>query len=406
TFYRMLAEKRVADTVMIPFASVTDVGEPGEQDLVDFHDQHAEGFRAPELRSFEVAFLTLDDLAKTVDISDDELMDEYQKRLGDFEQPDRRHVEQIIVQDQAVVDQAETALKSGKAFAAVAKDVAKMASGPIDLGLVSKEELGEPKLADAAFSLAKDAVSEPVKTDFGWHILHVTEIQPARTESFEEAKPKLRTELARDVADSQIGKLMNKVDDAVARGDDLDKMAADLQLKIAKPVDVDQNGRTLAGNTVALPSPDILRTAFNTEQGQVSNVGEMQDGGLFVLRVEKVTPSAVRPLSEVRDRVLAAWQQQQRIDRVTKNAKEMVDAVNGGRPLKEVAAARKLNVTTTKPLERSLASGELPPQFLSAIFRAKAHQAVQAPSQDGVYLAELNEVMPAAPAGRTTRLDA
>lgn len=404
-FYHVLAEKRVADTVMIPFASATDIGEPSEKDLADFHDQHAEGFRAPELRTFEVAYLTLDDLAKTIEISDDELKDAYQQRIEDFKQPDRRHIEQILVQDQAVADQVETALKSGQAFATVAKDVAKMASGPIDLGLVSREELDEPKLADAAFALAKDGVSEPVKTDFGWHILHVTDIQPAKTQSFEEVKPKLQSELAHEAADDQVGKLMNKVDDALARGDDLDKVASDLQLEVAKPT-VDQTGHTASGSTVGLPSPDILRTAFNTEAGQVSNVTEMQNGGFFVVRVDKVTPSAVRPLEEVHDQVVKAWQQQQRIDHVTKTAKEIVDEVNGGKALKDVAAARNLKLTTTAPIERGAPPGDLPPQVVTALFRAKPHQAVQGPSQDGIHVAELTEVIAADPAADKAKVDA
>jgi peptidyl-prolyl cis-trans isomerase D len=405
-FYRMLAEKRVADTVMIPFASATDIGEPSEKDLADFHDEHAESFRAPELRSFEVAYLTLDDFAKSMEISDDELKDEYQHRIDSFKLPDRRHVEQIIVQDQAVADQAEAALKGGQAFATVAKNVANMASGPIDLGLVAKEELDEPKLADAAFALEQDGISEPIKTDFGWHILHVTEIQPAKTESFEEAKPKLQAELAHDAADSQIGKIMNKVDDALARGDSLEKVTADLQLQVAKPVDVDASGHTLAGAAVALPSPEILHTAFSTDAGQVSNVGEMQDGGFFVVHVDKVTPSVVRPLSEVHDQALAAWQQQQRIDHTTKTAKEIVDAVNGGKPLKEIAAARNLTVTTTAPLERGVTPGNLPPQLVTALFGAKPHQAVQGASTDGIYVAEVTDVIAADPAADKPKLDA
>jgi len=404
-FFRMLAEKRVADTVMIPFASVTDIGEPSEKDLADFHDQHADAFRAPELRSFEVAYLTLDDLAKTIEISDEELKDEYQRRLDSFKVPDKRHVEQIIVQDQAVADQAEAAIKSGQPFAAVAKDVAKMASGPIDLGLVAKEELDEPALADAAFKLEKDGVSEPIKTDFGWHILHVTDIQAAKTESFEEAKPKLQAELGHDAADSQMGKLMNKVDDSLARGDSLEKVAADLQLEVAKPT-VDQTGHNASGSTVGLPSPEVLRTAFSTDPGQVSNIGDLPDGGFFVLRVDQVTPSAVRPLSEVHDRVLAAWQQQQRIDRVTKTAKEIVDAVDGGKPLKEVAAERNLHVTTTAPIERGTQAGDLPPTIVASLFSAKPHHAVEGPSQDGIHIAEVTEVIPADPAADKPKVDA
>jgi peptidyl-prolyl cis-trans isomerase D len=406
--YRLRAEKRVADTVQIPFASATDIGEPSEKDLADFHDQHSDAFKAPELRSFEIASLTLDDLAKTITISDEELTDEYQHRLADFQTPDRRHIEQILVQDQAAADQAASALKGGRTFATVAKDVAKLAAGPVDLGLVSAEELGDAALADAAFKLDKDGISEPIKTAFGWHILHVTEIQPAKTQSFEEAKPKLAAELAHEAADAQMGKLMNKVDDALARGDDLDKVAADLQLTLVKATDVDQDGHALKGGAVTLASPpaDVLRAAFNTETGQVSNVTETQDGGFFVVRVGKVTPSVVRPLGEVHDQALAAWQQDQRVQHVTKTAKEIVDAVNAGKPLKDVAAERKLTVTTTPPLERGPLPGGLPPQLVTGLFRAKPHQAVQGPSADGVYVAELTQVIAADPSADKPKLDA
>ncbi len=410
-FYRLLAEKRVADTATIPFASATDIGEPAETDLAEFHDQHAEQFRSPEVRAVEVASLSVDDLAKAITISDDELKDEYQRHADEFKTPDRRHLEQILVQDEATAHQAEAALKGGQAFAAVAKDVAKMANGPVDLGLVSAEELGEPKLAEAAFKLDKDGVSESIKTEFGWHILRVTDVQPAKTESFEEAKPKLQAELAHDAADSQIGKLINKVDDALARGDDLDKVASDMQLKVVK-AEADQAGHANAIGDDGAPlrltlqlDPDVVRTAFNTEAGQVSNVTETQDGGFYVVRVNKVTPSVVRPLADVHDQVLAAWQREQRIQHVTKTAKEIVDAINAGKPLKQVAAERKLTVTTTPQLERGVAPGNLPPQVVGALFRAKLHQALQGPSSDGITVAELTEVIPADPGADKLKVD-
>ena len=239
----------------------------------------------------------------------------------------------------------------------------------------------------------------------------VTEIQPAKTESFEEAKPKLQAELARDAADSQIGKLINKVDDALARGDDLGKVASDMQLKVVK-AEVDQAGHANAIGDDGAPlrltlqlDPDVVRTAFGTEAGQVSNVTETQDGGFYVVRINKVTPSVVRPLAEVHDQVLAAWQREQRFQHVTKTAKEIVDAINAGKPLKQVAAERKLTVTTTPQLERGVAPGNLPPQVVGALFRAKLHQAVQGPSSDGITVAELTEVIPADPSADKPKVD-
>ncbi|HTS94914.1 MAG TPA: peptidyl-prolyl cis-trans isomerase, partial [Stellaceae bacterium] len=354
TLYRIRAERRIADTVFIPYASITDIGEPSETDLSEFHDKHADQFRAPELRSFTIAYLKLDDLADASKVSDDEVRDEYQKRIDEFQTPERRHVEQILVADQATADQALSALRGGKTFATVAKQIAKMDAGPTDLGTVAKPDL-PAELADTAFNLGPDGISDPIKTGFGWHILHVVAIEPATTKPFDAVKPAIAAEIARERAERDMGDMINKVKDTLASGKDLDAVAAELNLKLVKVKEIDQTGHTITGGTIVLPPPsgEILGAAFNTEPGQLSDVVDTADGGFYVLHLDNLTPSAVRPLPEVRDQVLAAWQQDQRVQRVTAEIKEIAAAVNAGAPLKLVAADRKLSLKTTPALNRS-----------------------------------------------------
>ena len=403
--YRSRAEKRVADTVLIPFASVTDIGEPSEAELADFHDKHQEQFRAPELRSFTVAYLTLDDLAKTIKPSPEQISAEYQKRIEEFKQPERRHVEQILVSDKSVADQAEAALKGGHSFASVAKDVAKLPNGPIDLGTIAESDLPE-EVGGAAFKLPQDGISDPIKSPFGWHIVHVLSIEPAKTEALDTVKTRIATELARDQAEDQMSNLSNKLDDALAGGATLDKVAANLGLTLATVTDTDQAGHNVNGAAVSIPQPasDILSTAFSTDQGQVSGVTDTQAGGLYVVRVDKVTPAAVRPLADVRDQVLKAWQQQKRVDAVNKRAKEIVDAVNGGLALKDVAAQQKLTVTATPKLERTGQNGGLPPPLVGKIFDLKLKQAASGESGDGVYVAQLTDIVAADPAANQAQV--
>jgi len=394
--YHIRAEKRVAETVFLPYALVTDVGQPSESDLQDFHDKHPDLFRAPELRSFTVAIMNVDDLAKTLTVSDDELRDEYQKRLDEFQTPERRHVEQILAPDQATADQIESALKGGKTFAAAA-EAAKLSGNPLDLGTVTQKDLPDPQIASAAFALAKDGISDPIKSAFGWHILHVVAIEPARVEAFDQAKPKVLTEMQRAQASDAIDRLSKRADDELAASNNLEKLASDLGMKLVSPADVDKTGHTVNGGAVEIPPPsdEILQTVFGTEQGQMSNVTDTSDGGFYVIRVDKVTPSMVRPLSDVHDRVLSAWQQAQRIDRVGKQAKEILDAVNGGTALKDVAAQRSLQTTTTSKLERQGNAGGLPDTLVTALFHVKPHQAASGQSADGAYVAELTEIIPA-----------
>jgi len=407
TLYRIRAERRIADTVFIPYASITDIGEPSETDLSEFHDKHADQFRAPELRSFTIAYLKLDDLADASKVSDDEVRDEYQKRIDEFQTPERRHVEQILVADQATADQALSALRGGKTFATVAKQIAKMDAGPTDLGTVAKPDL-PAELADTAFNLGPDGISDPIKTGFGWHILHVVAIEPATTKPFDAVKPAIAAEIARERAERDMGDMINKVKDTLASGKDLDAVAAELKLKLVKVKDIDQTGHTINGGTIVLPPPsgEILSNAFNTEPNQLSDVIDTADGGFFVLHLDNLTPSAVRPLAEVHDQVLAAWQQDQRVQRVTTEVKEIAAAVNAGAPLKLIAADRKLTLKTTTPLNRAGGEdGGLPRDLVTEIFKAKPHQALTGQSGDGAYVAELVEIVPADPEKSKTELD-
>ncbi|HTS91813.1 MAG TPA: peptidyl-prolyl cis-trans isomerase, partial [Stellaceae bacterium] len=289
----------------------------------------------------------------------------------------------------------------------VAKQVAKMEAGPLDLGTVAKSDL-PPELAEVAFKLGADGISDPVKTGFGWHVLHVVAIEPATTKPFEAVKPAIAAEIARERAERDMGNMINKVKDTLASGKDLDAVAAELKLKLVKVKDIDQTGHTINGGTIVLPPPsgEILSNAFNTEPNQLSDVIDTADGGFFVLHLDNLTPSAVRPLAEVHDQVLAAWQQDQRVQRVTTEVKEIAAAVNAGAPLKLIAADRKLTLKTTTPLNRAGGEdGGLPRDLVTEIFKAKPHQALTGQSGDGAYVAELVEIVPADPEKSKTELD-
>ena len=404
--YLMRAEQRVADTVFLPAASVGDVGEPSETELVDFHAKHPDLFRSPELRSFSVAYLKPDDLASTIKVSDDDLIDAYQKRLEEFETPERRHIEQILVKDEDSAQQVEGALKGGRNFATVAKDVAKLPPDSVDLGWVTHDEL-PAELADPVFALPKDGVSPAIRSPLGWHVIHVVGIEAPKTESLDSVKAKLASDIARDRSADVMAKLINDVDDSLAGGAGIEDTARKFNLKLVKLTDIDQTGHAVNGGTVVLPQPssDILRSAFSTDAGQLGGVADTSDGGFYVVHVDKVTPAAVRPLSDVRDQAVKAWQQEQRNERLDKEAKEIADAINGGASLKDVAAKRKLAVTATPALERTGGSNsDLPAPMIAKLFEMKPRQAESGPSADGYFVAELTRIIPADPAAGQTQV--
>ncbi len=384
---------------MLPLTAAADPGTPGEADLQAFYEKHQDDFRVPELRSFHLGVLLLDDVAGEIKVPDDKLHDEYQSRAAEFHTPEQRRFEQILLPDEAKAKEAAAALVQGKDFAEVAKDVAGAAPDTLDLGFFKKDDL-PPQLADPAFALKQGEVSQPIQDGLGWHILRLTEVKPEETQPFDSVKDKLAQEIARDMAADQIEKLRGKVEDALAGGAALAEVAQRFGLKQSTIDSVDANGRGADGKPVELPgtSADILKTVFETPAGQTSQLNELGDAGYYVLQVDTVTPATVKPLDAVKPQVVELWQQEKRDGALAQLAKEIADQVTAGGKLADIAAQRKLQTFTTAPLTRAGGDAKLPPSLVASLFGAKPGAAVFAQGTDGYVVAQVKEVIPADPA--------
>ena len=392
--YRYRNEKRIADVVALPDAVAGDVGQPTDAELTKFYDAHQDLFRAPEYRAFTMASLTPSDLARKIEIPEDKLKKEYDQRQDEFVLPERRDVQQILAPSEDKAKAAEAALAAGKDWKEVATTIAGQDPTTIDLGLTSRAEL--PKaLAEVAFSLPLDKPSPPVKSPLGWHILRIVKIEPPKTQTFGEAKARLQAAVAHDEAVDRLYTVANNVDDALAGGADIDAAAAKFGLKKNVVAAVDEHGRDRGGKPVELPvaPSEVLKLAFATEQDRVSRVTQTSDGAIFVLSVSKIVPPAVRPLTEVRDKAIAAWQAEKRRDMVTKEAEALAAAAKSGEQLSALAAAKGLKLTTTPPLLRQPQGAEgVPAALVAKLFAVKPGAVVTAADGTGSYVARLSAI--------------
>lgn len=386
--YRAEAQRRVADLMVLPPSAVPEPPEPTDANISAYYKAHQEEFRTPERRNFTVATLTTADLAASIDVPESRLESAYQARLDEFHKPETRHIEQLLLPDKAKAEAAEVKLKAGAKFAAVAKDEG-VDAGTLDLGWMRRQDL-PPVLANAAFSAVQDSVTAPIHTLLGWHILRVVAIKPAAIQSFEQVKDKLRQEVAIDMAGDHIAEMANHIDDALAGGGTFDAVAKQFGMKVVTVVGADAQGHHADGSTVDLPkqSAKILQTAFATDAGQISQLDDLGEEGYFLVRVNKVTPSGVPPLDQVRDQVAKDWQTQQRRQALAALAQQIVKEVDAGQPLKTLAAKHKLVVTRTGPVLRS-GGDSIPPALVSRLFALKTDQAAAAPSGNGYAVAQL-----------------
>jgi peptidyl-prolyl cis-trans isomerase D len=396
--FRYRNEKRVADIVTLLIDDAGDVGQPSEADLTAFYDGHQDLFRAPEYRGFTLASLSPSDIAQGIEIPEAKLKEEFDERQDEFQTPEQREVQQILAPSEEKVKEAEAALAAGKDWNDVAIQVAGQNPDTIELGLMKREELPRV-LADIAFELPLDKPSEAVKTPLGWHILRIVKIEPAVTQTFEQAKPKLEAQLTHDEAVDRIYKVANRVDDALAGGMTLEDATAKFELKKTEIAAADIGDHDPGGKPVALPVPatEVLKLVFGTNEGQTSRVTEGPDGTIFMVRVSKVIPPTIKPVAEVKDQAVAAWQGDKRRERVAKTAEELAAAVKQGARLAAVAAEKGLKVTTSPPLLRRPGGVDAklettPPALVAKLFEAKPAEVVIAADAAGSYVAQLGEV--------------
>ncbi len=392
--YRYRNEKRTADIVALPTAGVADVGQPSEDELKAFYDKHPDLFRAPEYRGFTLVSLDPSDIAKDIEIPEAKLKEEYDQRQDELQIPERRDVEQILAPSEDKAKEAEAALAAGKDWREVATTIAGQAPDTIDLGLMRRDEMPSA-LGDVAFELPLNKPSEPVKTPLGWHILRVVKIEPPVAQTFDQAKPKLEADLAHQEAVDRIYKVANQVDDALAGGATLSDAAAKFGLKTTTVDAVDTADHDPQDKPVTLPvsASDALKLAFATNEGQTSRVTETPDGAIFAVHLDKVIPSHVRPLDEVKEKAVAAWQADRRREIVAKQAEELAAAVTPGTRLAAVAGEKGLKATTSPPFTRHPQNDTaVPPPLVGKLFAAKPGEVVTASDATGSYAAQLDDV--------------
>ncbi len=133
-----------------------------------------------------------------VKVTDKQIEDYYNKNKAQYSQPESRDVRHILVKTKAKADQLETQLKAGASFAALAKKFSEDTGSKANGGklTISKGQTVAP-FDKVAFELKKNAISQPVKTEFGYHIIQaLSDSKQAKVTPLKDVKESIRQQLA------------------------------------------------------------------------------------------------------------------------------------------------------------------------------------------------------------------
>ena len=347
-------ETRTLRYVLVPASVAGTIPDPTEEELKAYYDNHQSKFTQPEYRKIGVLAVTPETVKDQVAITEADVRAAYETNKDQLGNPERRKIQQIPFPDLESAKAAYDKIQSGTDFVALAKERG-LNESDIDLGTLARIELADPTIAEAAFTLEANKVSEPITGKLGGVVLlRVTEIQPGKTPTFEEAKAELENKLLKERASGAIFDLHDKIEDELASGTTLSEVAGKLKLEYQLIDQVDRDGRKPDGSTVTLPAQkDLLNAAFATDTGVENDPIDAKDDGVVWYEVLGVVPQQLKPFDQVKDEVAKDWRSDEVRTRVAKYAQDLVTALSGGKTLEDVAKDLNVEVLTSDPLKRN-----------------------------------------------------
>jgi peptidyl-prolyl cis-trans isomerase D len=351
-----------------PSTAVTDAA------VQAYYKDHLAQYMNPESVRLQYAELRLETLATQQQLSDADLHAAYEKEKSRLEVPEKRHARHILItgkDDAAALAQAQQVLaqaKSGKDFAELAKQYSQdpgSAQNGGDLGWAERSAFVKP-FADALFAMKVGEITGPVKTQYGYHIIRLDEVQAGKGKSFEEARPELEAQVRRARATDRFGEIQEQLQAKLAEpGADLGALAQQYNLQ---PGEVKEFVKGAGGAPLGA-APQLQELLFGEPPlgtDKLAGPTLLGDDRLVILKVLEHRASAPKPLAEVRESIVAAIAKEQGTQAALSAAQRARDELLKGSSFDAIATELKLSADPAHFIGRNDPS--VPAQIREAAF--------------------------------------
>jgi peptidyl-prolyl cis-trans isomerase D len=324
---------------------------PSDEEIKTFFENHKENYKTDAMIKVRYLNFNPDTFRSKVVLSDEEIREYYDENLETFKIPktvEARHILLRVNQDadpETVKKTKDRALrilklaKEGKDFAELAKQYSE---GPTRdkggyLGKFKKEAMVKP-FADVAFSMKAGEISEPVRTQFGWHIIKVEKVNEASVTSFDDAKKDIQKKLTDDMAKSLAYDEAEAVSDEAIDGKDLINAAKERHMKILTTDFFSSKGPIKGINN---PS-EFASVAFNLLDKEISNVQEFENGYYILQLVDKIQPK-IPEFDKVKEKVTLDLIKEKQDEKAKADSETLLAALKSGETIQ--AESKKYNLT-------------------------------------------------------------
>ncbi|KAE9640026.1 SurA N-terminal domain-containing protein [Pseudomonas sp. PB106] len=377
------------------FATLTVKADPAAVKLTDdevkaYYDEHAKEFMTPDQVVIDYLELKKSSFFDQVAVKDEDLQAAYQKEIANLSE--QRRAAHILIevndktteaQAKAKIEEVQARLAKGEKFEALAKEFSQdpgSANNGGDLGFAGPG-VYDPAFEKALYSLNKDQVSEPVRTDFGYHLIKLLGVEAPEVPTLASLKDKLTRDLKAAQVEQRFVEATKQLEDSAFEASDLAQPAADLKLTVhtSKPFGR-EGGEGVAANRA------VVTAAFSTEvidEGANSTAIELDPDTVIVLRSKEHLKPAQLPLESVNAAIRTQLTKEHASAAAkTKAEKLIADLRDGKAPLDKAIEGQNWKATEAA----TRAQEGVDPSVLQALFRMPKPAAKDKPTFTSVTL--------------------
>lgn len=342
-----------------------------------YYDANGDRFMTNESVALEYAELRLEQVAAQVVPTEEDLRNLYEDSRQAYVVEERRRARHILIpiendDDAAALKQAEAVLAEARDnpdFAEVAKKYSKdsTASDGGELGFVQRSDFPGP-FGDTLFGMNVGDIAGPVKSQFGYHLIKLEEIQAGEAKPFEEVRAELDAQYREFRSAEIFGDRQEQIAETIERGEtDLDKIAREHGLTRGSIQEFLRGG----GAAPLGSSVDLQQVVFSDatlNQGRIGGPVGLGEDRLVIVKVTTHRKAEVKPLAEVRDDIVDLLREERAAAAAKAAADEIVAKLQAGEKLETLASAAKATVEPARFVSRGDPS--IPAALRNAVFEA------------------------------------
>lgn len=352
---QLIKQKRDVSYALVKAQSYADSVVIKEEEINNYYQNFETQFKNPE--QVKLAYLELSRklMAQRVEITDEELEKYYKDNSAQYTQAERRKASHILftVSSDAADEEKQTVkleaqaildkLNSGADFAESAKQYSKdpgSADNGGELGFFSKGEM-VPAFEEVAFSMKPGEISALVETPFGFHIIKMLEIEGGEVESFDKVKAKILETLQFEMVENDFFEKSELIQTlAYEQPDSLDAIATELELTIKQSELMGREGISDNSSENIFSKQKVLSAAFSIsvlEEGNNSDLIDLGDDHVIVIRVVERIPADTKPFEEVKADIEAQLKSDAMTAKAQEVANSLIKKLEAGESLADIA---------------------------------------------------------------------